>query len=55
MNIPEIIEGIPTDKKSSDLRRDFIRQTYMNLLQHLQQTRRKKAIYNDFLGALKYI
>lgn len=50
MEIPQIINGIPTDKKASGERRKIIRQTYLNLLQKLQQTKGKKAIFNDFLG-----
>ena len=50
MEVPQIIDGIPTDKGSSGQRRDIIRQTYMDLLQHLQQTKSKKAVFNNFLG-----
>jgi len=55
MEIPKLIEGIATAKNASEQRRNIIRQTYMNLLQHLQQTKGKKAIFNDFLGVDVYI
>ena len=55
MDIPEIIEGIPTDKGASAQRREIIRQTYMRLFQHLQQTKGKKAAFNDFLSVDVYI
>ena len=55
MELPKTIEGISTDKSASEQRRDFIRQTYMNLLQRLQQTKGKKAVFNDFLGVDVYI
>ena len=47
MEIPQIIDGIVTDKNASEQRRKIIRQTYMDLLQHLQQTKGKKiGIFN---------
>jgi hypothetical protein len=55
MEIPKFIDGIATDKNASEQRRNIIRQTYMNLLQHLQQTKGKKAVLNDFLGVDVYI
>jgi len=55
MEIPKIIEGIATDKDAVEQRRNFIRKTYMNMLQRLQQTKGKKAIFNDFLGVDVYI
>ena len=48
--LPTYINGIPTDKNATVQRRNIIRQTYMDLLQHLQQTKGKKAIFNNFLG-----
>jgi len=48
--LPLHINGIPTDKNATIQRREIIRKTYMNLLQYLQQTKGKKAIFNDFLG-----
>jgi len=50
MEIPKIIDGIDTDKNANEQRRNIIRQTYMDLLQRLQQTKGKKAIFNDFWG-----
>ena len=55
MELPKIINGIATDKNANEQRRDIIRQTYLNLLQHLQQTKGKKAVFNDFLGVDVYI
>ena len=55
MEIPQIIDGILTDKGASEQRRIIIRQTYMDLLQRLQQTQGKKAIFNHFLGVDVYI
>ena len=50
MDIPQIIDGIATDKNAGEQRRNLIRQTYIDLLQRLQQTKGKKAVFNDFLG-----
>ena len=55
MEIPKIIDGIPTDKNANEQRRNIIRQTYMKLLQNLQQTKGKKAVFNHFLGVDVYI
>ena len=55
MEIPNVIDGILTDKGASEQRRNLIKQTYMDLLQHLQQTKGKKAVFNDFLGVDVYI
>ena len=55
MEIPNVIEGIPTEKSANEIRRNIIRQTYMNLLQQLQQTKGRKAVFNDFLGVDVYI
>ena len=55
MELPQVIEGIITDKNAASERREIIRKTYMDLLQHLQQTKGKKAIFNDFLGVDVYI
>ena len=55
MEIPKLIDGIATDKNANDQRRNFIKQTYMDLLQHLQQTKGKKAVFNDFLGVDVFI
>ena len=53
--LPEFIEGIPTDKKATQQRREYIKQTYMNLLEKLQRVNGKKAVYNKFLGVDVYI
>jgi hypothetical protein len=53
--LPKLISGIETDKNSSAQRRTIIKQTYIALLSKLQQTRGKKAVYNDFLGVDVYI
>jgi len=55
MEIPKIIDGIDTDKNANSKRRILIRQTYMDLLHHLQQTKGKKAVFNTFLGVDVYI
>jgi hypothetical protein len=55
MDIPQMIDGIATDKNASEQRRNIIRQTFMNLLDQLQQTKGKKAFFNDFLGVDVYI
>ena len=55
LKIPQIIDGIVTDKNASEQRRKIIRQRYMDLLQHLQQTKGKKAVFNHFLGVDVYI
>ena len=55
MEIPKIIDGIVTDKNASEQRRNVIKQTFMDLLQHLQQTKGKKAVFNHFLGVDVYI
>ncbi|GHV10519.1 hypothetical protein FACS1894162_4930 [Bacteroidia bacterium] len=53
--IPKMIFGIETDAKSLAQRRIVIKQTYVELLNKLQLTRGKKAVYNDFLGVDVYI
>jgi flagellar hook-associated protein FlgK len=53
--IPGTIEGIATDKNANEQRRNFIRQTYMDLLHRLQQTKGKKAVFNQFLGVDVFI
>jgi len=55
MEIPMLIDGIATDKNANEQRRSLIKQTYMDLLQRLQQAKGKKAIFNDFLGVDVYI
>lgn len=53
--IPLFIEGIPTVKNSSRERREFIKNEYIRLIEKLQRTRGKKAIYNDYLQVDVYI
>jgi len=53
--IPKIIDGIVTGKNENEQRRDIIRRAYMDLLQRLQQTKGKKAVFNQFLGVDVYI
>jgi hypothetical protein len=55
MEIPKIIDGIDTDKNANQQRRNLIRQTYMDLLQRLQNIKGKKAVFNDFLEVDVYI
>ena len=55
MEIPKVVDGIETDKDASKQRREVIRQTYLDLLQRLQQTKGKKAVHNHFLGVDVYI
>ncbi|GHT47984.1 hypothetical protein FACS189440_10380 [Bacteroidia bacterium] len=53
--IPPIINGIETAKNSTKQRREIVKQTYIDLLEKLQQTKDKKAVHNDFLGVDVYI
>ena len=55
MEVPKMVNGIITDKDANEQRRNFIKQTYMELLQRLQETKGKKAVFNDFLGVDVYI
>ena len=55
IELPHIIDGIETNKNATKQRREFIKQTYMNLLEKLQQMNGKKAVYNNFLGVDVYI
>lgn len=48
-NLPEYIEGIPTTKKASKERREIIKQQYIRLIEHLQTSRGKKAVFNECL------
>ena len=54
-NLPEYIEGIPTEKSESRKRREIIKNEYINLIGNLQKKRGKKAVFNDFLQADVYI
>ena len=48
MEIPKVIDGIEIDKNASQQRREVIRQTYLNLLQRLQQSKGKKPFIITF-------
>ena len=49
VKIPEFIEGIPTAKNASRQRREIIKQEYIRLLEHLQLSKGRKTIYNEYL------
>ena len=53
--LPQIIDGIPTDKNATEQRREIVKNTYLELLERLQRTKGKKVVYNDFLGVDVYI
>ena len=55
MEIPEYIEGIPTEKHASAKRREIIKNEYIRLIEGLQKKNRKKAVYNEFLQTNVYI
>ena len=55
MQTPEYIEGIPTEKKESRKRREIIKKEYIRLIEKLQNTRGKKAVYNHYLQTDVYI
>ena len=55
METPKFIEGIPTEKKDSRKRREIIKREYISLIEKLQNTRGKKAVYNDYLQTDVYI
>ena len=55
MEIPEYIEGIPTQKKESRKRREIIKKEYIRLMEKLQNTNGKKAVYNKYLQTDVYI
>ena len=54
-NLPEYIEGIPTNKKASRERREIIKREYIRLIEHLQNSRNKKAVFNECLQAEVFI
>ena len=54
-NLPEYIEGIPTNKKASKERREIIKREYIRLIEHLQTSRGKKAVFNKCLQAEVFI
>ena len=43
MEIPEYVEGIPTEKKASGKRREIIKEEYIHLIERLQKKRGKKV------------
>ena len=49
IEIPEYIEGIPTDKQASAKRREIVKSEYIKLIQRLQNLYGKKAVFNEFL------
>ena len=55
MEIPEFIEGIPTEKNNSKKRREIIKHEYIRLIESLQRKHGKKAVYNEFLQNDVYI
>ena len=55
METPKYIEDIPTEKKESRNRREIIKREYISLIEKLQNTRGKKAVYNDYLQTDVYI
>ena len=55
MEIPEYVEGIPTEKKTSGKRREIIKEEYIHLIERLQKKRGKKAVFNEFLQTDVYI
>ena len=54
-NIPEYIEGIPTDKMFSRERRMIIKHEYIRLIERLQNTKGKKAVFNESLQVEVFI
>lgn len=54
-NLPEYIEGIPTAKKNSKERREIIKREYIRLIENLQNTRGKKAVFNECLQTEVFI
>jgi hypothetical protein len=53
--LPEYIAGIATDKNATAQRREIIRNEYMRLLERLQRTQNKKAVFNDYLSVHVYV
>lgn len=54
-NIPEYIEGIPTDKMFSRERKMIIKNEYIRLIERLQNTKGKKAVFNESLQVEVFI
>lgn len=50
MEIPEYIEGIPTEKRKSPERRHLIETYYESLWRELQRENGTNGIFNQFLG-----
>ena len=50
METPEYIEGIPTEKKKSPIRRSLIEHYYELLWKELQRENGTNGIFNTFLG-----
>ena len=55
IELPKIINGIPTDKNATQQRREIVQNIYFELLERLQRTKGEKTVYNDFLGVDVYI
>lgn len=55
MELPEYIEGIPTEKRRVKERFQLVRAYYEKLWKDLQRTKGINAIYNEFLDADIYI
>ena len=55
MEIPEYIEGIPTEKHASAKRREIVKNEYIQLIERLQRKHGKKAVFNEFLQTDVYI
>ena len=54
-NLPEYIEGIPTNKKASKERVILIKSFYENHWKQLQRTGKINCVFNDFLGVDVFI
>lgn len=54
-NLPELIEGIPTNRKLSKERVELIRSYYHKLWRGLQREGRNNRIFNEFLGVDVFI
>ncbi|MBQ6772195.1 MAG: hypothetical protein IJP44_14620 [Bacteroidales bacterium] len=50
MEIPEYIEGIPTQKAKSKERTSLIRDYYAKLWKKLQKARHNNSVFNKYLG-----
>ena len=58
-DIPEFIEGIPTQRRFKEERRNLVKQYYRDLWRNLQRKRKSlkgwNYIHNDYLGVNVYI